>query len=166
MPNPPSGGTNQPMPPGGEPSQPVPPGGTGQSTTGNQPATPLTPSNPSPPPTLPPPPVTPAPVPQTGTPPATPGPGAGSLVGTWKASPAPGVSIETTFQADGHFTWKFSQGGQNESFSGTYVHNGDSLVFTRQDGEKMDGTATLKGNGLHFRLKNTDPADPGLDFAK
>jgi hypothetical protein len=173
LPNSPGGMPGQPTPPGGGTSggtaQPtLPGGGAGQPPSDNQqaPSVPI-PTSPGPPPLPQSPavqtaPVTPPPVPQ----PVTPAPAGGSLVGTWKASPAPGVAIETTFQPDGHFVWKFSQGGQSESFNGTYAYKGDSLVFIRQDGEKMDGTGTLKGNSLHFRLKNTDPADPGLDFSR
>ncbi|HEV7999349.1 MAG TPA: tetratricopeptide repeat protein [Planctomycetaceae bacterium] len=100
--------------------------------------------------------------------PGTAGPAAASLAGTWKSSPAPGVTIEATLKPDKHFTWKFSEGGQAKSFTGTYTQQGDNLVLTRdEDGQKMDGTITMNGDkGFRFRLRNTDPADPGLDFAK
>jgi len=100
--------------------------------------------------------------------PGTAGPAAASLTGTWKSSPAPGVTIEATLKPDKHFTWKFNEGGQAKSFTGTYTQQGDNLVLTRdEDGQKMDGTITMNGDkGFRFRLRNTDPADPGLDFAK
>ncbi len=120
---------------------------TGPSTPTNTPATPPTP------------------------PPATPSGNAVSaqaLNGTWKSSPAPGVTIEATLKADKHFTWKFTEGGQSKSFSGTYTVQGDNLVLTRdEDGQKMDGTVTMNGDkGFKFRLRNTDPNDPGLEFSK
>jgi hypothetical protein len=92
----------------------------------------------------------------------------GSLNGSWKSSPAPGVTIEATLQPDKHFTWKFTEGGQTKSFTGTYTQQGDNLVLTRdEDGQKMDGTVTMNGDkGFRFRLRNTDPNDPGLDFSK
>jgi hypothetical protein len=43
----------------------------------------------------------------------------------------------------------------------------DSLIFTREDGQKMEGRVTLRGNhGFCFRLKKTEPNDPGLVFSK
>jgi tetratricopeptide (TPR) repeat protein len=105
--------------------------------------------------------------PQPSNPPANPG-NAAALSGSWKSSPAPGVTIEATLKPDKHFTWKFTEGGQTKSFTGTYTQQGDNLVLTRdEDGQKMDGTVTMNGDkGFRFRLRNTDPNDPGLDFAK
>ena len=113
-------------------------------------------------------PTTPATPPQPSTPAATGAISAQALTGSWKSSPAPGVTIEATLQADKHFTWKFTEGGQNKSFSGTYTLQGDNLVLTRdEDGQKMDGTVSLSGDkGFRFRLRNTDPNDPGLEFSK
>ncbi|HUE12517.1 MAG TPA: tetratricopeptide repeat protein, partial [Planctomycetaceae bacterium] len=110
--------------------------------------------------------------PVQGQPTMPPNPGTASptpaISGSWKASPAPGVTIEATLQPDKHFTWKFTEGGQSNAFSGTYTQQGDDLVLTRdQDGQKMDGVVTMNGNGgFKFRLKNADPNDLGLDFAK
>jgi Tetratricopeptide repeat len=100
--------------------------------------------------------------------PSNPSAPAASLSGSWKSNPAPGVTIEATLQPDKHFTWKFTEGGQTKSFTGTYTQQGDSLVLTRdEDGQKMDGTVTMNGDkGFRFRLRNTDPNDPGLNFAK
>ena len=106
--------------------------------------------------------------PQPANPQGNQGAAVGSLGGTWKSSPAPGVTIEATLQPDKHFSWKFTEGGQTKSFTGTYTQQGDSLVLTRdEDGQKMDGTVTMNGDkGFRFRLRNTDPNDPGLDFSK
>jgi len=72
-----------------------------------------------------------------------------------------------TLDKDRHFTWTVSEGGQNQSFSGNYVRQDDELILTRQDGQKMDATVTAKsGNVFSFRLKNTSPNDPGLEFSK
>jgi hypothetical protein len=89
------------------------------------------------------------------------------LVGTWQASPGPGFVIEATLQPDGHFVWKASQGEHSESFTGTYAAEGNSLVLTRTDGQKMDGVITMKGsNGFNFHSKITPAEDPGLNFSK
>ena len=84
-------------------------------------------------------------------PPATPSNPSGpapTITGSWKATPAPGVSIEATLQPDKHFTWKFTENGQNAQFSGTYEQQGNELILTRdQDGQKMDGVITMNQNG-------------------
>jgi hypothetical protein len=165
-------GSGTPSGPSGPPSMPQGPGnagpgnvGPGNAGPGNQgpmnqgPTGPTNPSNgPSAPP-LPPQPSNPS-----GNPALT----ATTLNGSWKSSPAPGVTIEATLQPDKHFTWKFTEGGQTKSFSGTYTLQGDNLVLTRDDdGQKMDGTVAMNGDkGFRFRLRNTDPQDPGLDFSK
>ena len=90
-----------------------------------------------------------------------------SHVGGWTSHPIPGVTIETTLEPQGHFLWNFKDGSQTQTFSGTYVRQGDRLVFTRQDGRKMAGVVTPRGNnGFSFRLTQTDPSDPGLAFSK
>ena len=89
------------------------------------------------------------------------------MAGTWKATPAIGAAIEATFEPDAHFVWKATQNGQTESFTGTYSRQGDNLIFNRADGQTMNGVVTMKGNnGFDFRLKNTDPNDPGLEFSR
>jgi hypothetical protein len=105
--------------------------------------------------------------------PAGPGPtvgnaGTSAIVGNWKSSPEPGVTVEARFQPDKHFTWKFTEGGQGTTFTGTYVQQGDDLILTRdQDGQKMEGTVTTNDKGgFKFRLKNADPNDLGLQFSK
>jgi hypothetical protein len=88
------------------------------------------------------------------------------LTGTWKATPVPGVTIQTTLDPDGHFTWTTTQGGQTQSFNGTYTLQNENLVFTRTDGNTMDGIVTPERNGFQFRLKNAPPELPGLQFSK
>jgi hypothetical protein len=90
-----------------------------------------------------------------------------SLAGTWKATPAPSTTIETTLEPDAHFVWKATQQGQTQTFTGTYSRQGDGLVFNRVDGQTMNGVVTMNGNNaFQFRLKNTDPNDPGLRFSR
>ena len=89
------------------------------------------------------------------------------LVGTWKATPAPEVTVEAKLETDGHFVWTVTHEGQSQNFNGTYAVQNDSLVMTRTDGQKMDGNVTLKGtNAFSFKLKNTLAQDPGLQFSK
>ncbi|HEV3299084.1 MAG TPA: tetratricopeptide repeat protein, partial [Planctomycetaceae bacterium] len=160
-------GSSTPSGPSGPPSMPQGPGnaGPGNAGPGNQGQMnqgPTGPTNPSGGPGAPP--LPPQPSNPSGNAPLT----AATLNGAWKSSPAPGVTIEATLHPDKHFTWKFTEGGQTKSFTGTYAVQGDNLVLTRdEDGQKMDGTVTMNGDkGFRFRLRNTDPQDPGLDFTK
>jgi tetratricopeptide (TPR) repeat protein len=89
------------------------------------------------------------------------------LVGTWKATPVPEVTVEAKLDPDGHFVWTVAHEGQSQSFNGTYTVQNDSLVMIRTDDEKMDGSVTLKGaDGFTFKRKNTPAQDPGLQFSK
>jgi hypothetical protein len=91
---------------------------------------------------------------------------ADSLVGTFKASPAPGVQIEVTMRADTTFTWKFTAEGKTQTFSGLYEIGPNSLALTRDGGDKMDGTLERVGSGFKFRMKGAEAQDPGLTFTR
>ena len=60
----------------------------------------------------------PAPPVQAQDQPETPPPPPASLVGTWKAQPAPDLSIALTIEADGKFTWQVDSKGQKETLTG------------------------------------------------
>jgi tetratricopeptide (TPR) repeat protein len=100
------------------------------------------------------------------TPPVGPPLAADQLHGRWKASPMPGVTIETMFQPDGHFTWTATEAGQTQTFTGTYSLQNDRLMFTRTDGNTMDGVVTKEADGFKFKLNNAPPNEPGLQFSK
>jgi hypothetical protein len=90
-----------------------------------------------------------------------------ALEGTWHAHPTPYATVDLSLQPNHTFTWTVSNNGQSQAFAGTYTQQGNELVFTRNDGQKMDGEVTMTGsNQLRFRLKNGNPNDPGLQFAK
>jgi tetratricopeptide (TPR) repeat protein len=94
-------------------------------------------------------------------------PRANELVGSWTATPAPEVHVGLTLQPDGKFTWTFKEGDQKQSFAGQYELKGDTLVLTRQDGQKMDANVKMQGDRrFNFRLKQADSKDPGLEFVK
>jgi len=90
-----------------------------------------------------------------------------ALEGTWHAHPTPTATVDVSLQPNHTFTWTVSNNGQSQSFSGTYTQQGNNLVLTRSDGEKMEGLVSMTGsNELRFRLKNGNPNDPGLQFSK
>ena len=91
----------------------------------------------------------------------------GSLLGVWTSHPISGVVIETMLDPDGHFVWNYKEGNQTRSFSGTYILQGGSLIFTRLDGRTMDGVITVNGgNRFWFRLKTHQSSNPGLIFSR
>lgn len=90
-----------------------------------------------------------------------------AIVGNWMSRPTPDVTINFTLKPDQTFTWTVTQNGQQHAFAGNYTLQGDDLVLTRQDGQKMEGTLNMPESGaFNFRLKNTSPNDPGLEFTK
>jgi len=98
--------------------------------------------------------------------PATPE-SAGSFLGVWSSHPSAGVVIEAMLEPAGHFVWNYREGNQSRVFSGTYTLQGNSLIFTRLDGQTMDGiVATNGGNRFWFRLKTHESSDPGLVFSR
>jgi tetratricopeptide (TPR) repeat protein len=91
----------------------------------------------------------------------------GSLVGAWTSHPLPEATIEATLEPQGRFMWRFKEGDRAQTFTGTYRYFVDSLVFLREDGQKMEGLVTMRGgDGFCFRLKKAEPNDPGLVFSK
>jgi tetratricopeptide (TPR) repeat protein len=98
--------------------------------------------------------------------PATPE-SAGSLLGVWSSHPIADVVIEAMLDPAGHFVWNFKEGNQSRAFSGTYTLQGNRLIFTRLDGQMMDGiVVTNGGNRFWFRLKAHEASDPGLVFSR
>jgi tetratricopeptide (TPR) repeat protein len=90
-----------------------------------------------------------------------------ALAGTWHAHPTPNATVDVSLQPNHTFTWTVSNNGQSQSFSGTYTQQGNDVVLTRSDGQKMEGLVSMTGsNELRFRLKNGNPNDPGLQFSK
>ncbi len=90
-----------------------------------------------------------------------------ALFGLWTSHPVPGVAIEATLDPGGHFVWAYKEKDQSRTFTGRYIHQGESLIFSREDGQMMDGLLTLqRNNRFWFRLKNAEPSDPGLVFSK
>jgi hypothetical protein len=89
------------------------------------------------------------------------------LVGAWTSRLLPDATIEATLEPQGRFMWRFKEGDRAQTFTGTYRYFVDSLVFLREDGQKMEGLVTMRGgDGFCFRLKKAEPNDPGLVFSK
>ena len=90
------------------------------------------------------------------------------LAGTWKASPGKGVAIELTLKDDASFVWKVTQSGKPNEIDGQYTVEGNQLsLVQKSSGEAMVGRVTFADNGsFNFKLVETGPGDPGLNFSK
>jgi tetratricopeptide (TPR) repeat protein len=102
-------------------------------------------------------------------PPADPKPAAPEhpVVGTFKASPAPDVTITLTRDAEGTFTWDVNQKGQSKPIKGTSTFTDGVLALNQKDGAPLAGKVTWDGaDKFNFRLVGNGPDDPGLNFSK
>jgi tetratricopeptide (TPR) repeat protein len=98
---------------------------------------------------------------------AAPAPTAEQLAGTWKASPAAGVTITLTLSADKKFSWVINQGGKDQKIEGTYVVDEGDLVMTPPTGPPLSGQVALKdASSFSFVAKGGGPNDPGLTFTR
>ncbi|AMV37461.1 tetratricopeptide repeat protein [Planctomyces sp. SH-PL62] len=92
-----------------------------------------------------------------------------SLVGVWKASPDPSVSIELTIKDDGGFTWNVTQQGRTQPINGAYSYAGGILTLARAEDQNdaMVGRVTWKDDShFVFQALGGGDNDPGLSFAK
>ena len=62
-----------------------------------------------------------------------------ALVGSWKAKPMPGMSIELTLGEDGQFTWDVSAKGQNDAITGDAEYLDGVLTLTPADAPELLG---------------------------
>jgi tetratricopeptide (TPR) repeat protein len=74
-----------------------------------------------------------------------PSPPPAALVGTWKAKPAPDLSIELTVREDGQFTWDVSTNGQANSIAGAADYADGVLTLTQDDAPALVGTIVNLG---------------------
>lgn len=90
------------------------------------------------------------------------------LVGTWKASSGKDVAIELALKADASFTWKVTQASRTNRLEGKYSLDGSVLSLQQKsDGSSMVGRVTFADKeGFNFKLLDTGPGDPGLNFSK
>ena len=90
---------------------------------------------------------------------------AAALAGKWRASRPDGSAIDLTLGADGRYTWKFTQDGQDRKFDGAYSVAENLLILKQGDQATMVGQITPQADGgFNFRLAGAN--DKGLDFRK
>ncbi|MEN6407435.1 MAG: hypothetical protein ABFC77_13310 [Thermoguttaceae bacterium] len=91
---------------------------------------------------------------------------AAKLIGTWTASRPDGSSFVFTLSG-ADYSWKFTQNGKTQEFSGGYTL-ADNLLILKQNGNPvMIGQITPRGaNQFLFKLTGNSPNDPGLTFQR
>jgi tetratricopeptide (TPR) repeat protein len=68
-----------------------------------------------------------------------------ALVGTWKAKPVPGLSIELTLREDGQFTWDVNAKGQNDTVTGDAAYLDGLLTLAQADAPDLVGKVVNLG---------------------
>jgi hypothetical protein len=92
---------------------------------------------------------------------------ASSIVGDWKASRSDGSSFALSLSKDQKYSWKYSQKGKSQEFSGAYTLADNVLILKQNDQPTMVGEVELaSANELRFKLAGGSPGDPGLAFKK
>jgi hypothetical protein len=90
-----------------------------------------------------------------------------TLVGSWSASRPDGSSFALNLSNENTFTWKFTQQGKTQSFTGPYTLEDNALTLKQGDTPAMVGQVTPLGqNRFNFKLMGDNPADPGLTFTR
>jgi tetratricopeptide (TPR) repeat protein len=108
------------------------------------------------------------PVAEAAAPPASAAPAnEGKLVGTWKASPAQGTTIELTADAGGAFRWTVTDKGKARPIEGKYTYGNGILAMSQSDTNTLVGKVTWQDDGhFLFQAMGGGPGDPGLAFSK
>jgi tetratricopeptide (TPR) repeat protein len=97
----------------------------------------------------------------------TPPPPPASLVGTWKAQPAPDLSIALTLQADGKFTWQVDSKGQKETLTGQAGFKDSTLALLQAEGPPLVGKVSDEAAGKFvFTPAGAGDKAPGLTFTQ
>jgi tetratricopeptide (TPR) repeat protein len=97
----------------------------------------------------------------------TPPPPPASLVGAWKAQPAPDLSIALTIQADGKFTWEVNSKGQKEKLTGQAGFMDSTLALLQAEGPPLVGKVSEEAAGKFvFTPAGAGDKAPGLTFTK
>ena len=90
-----------------------------------------------------------------------------SLIGSWTASRSDGSSFALDVAKDGTYSWRFTQEGKTQTFSGAYTVADNLLILKEDNAPKMIGQIVMSGdNQFIFKLAGNNPNDPGLTFSK
>jgi hypothetical protein len=99
--------------------------------------------------------------------PPPPPPPPAEMAGTWKAQPAPGVSISLTLGADGAFTWAVTEKSKTQSLQGKAGFQDGILALNQEDGKPLIGKVTREGdNKFTFKPPGAPDTVKGLEFTR
>ena len=89
------------------------------------------------------------------------------MAGTWKAQPAPDVSITLTLQEDGQYAWDVDSKGQKQSLTGEAGFKDNELALFQKEGPPLIGKVTQSdANKFVFTPAGAGDKAPGLTFTK
>jgi tetratricopeptide (TPR) repeat protein len=99
--------------------------------------------------------------------PGPPPPPPASLTGTWKARPAPDLSVSLTLKDDGAFTWDVDSKGQKQSLQGQAGFKDGTLALLHAGGPPLVGKVTQQGpDKFIFAPPGAGDKAPGLTFTR
>jgi tetratricopeptide (TPR) repeat protein len=87
------------------------------------------------------------------------------LVGDWKAVRDETATIELKLRDDQQFIWTATQEEKPRRMAGRYVVEGNFLFLGGGSGTLVGRVLMRKEGGFNYRLLDSSPSDPGLDFA-
>jgi tetratricopeptide (TPR) repeat protein len=95
-----------------------------------------------------------------------PSPPPAALVGTWKAKPAPDLSIELTVREDGQFTWDVNTNGQANSIAGEADYADGVLTLTQDDAPALVGKVVNLGEKQFGFELASGPQSATIQFSR
>jgi hypothetical protein len=95
-----------------------------------------------------------------------PSPPPAALVGTWKAKPAPDLSIELTVREDGQFTWDVNTNGQTDSIVGDAEYADGVLTLTQDDAPALVGKVVNLGEKQFGFEVSGGPQSATIQFSR
>ncbi len=105
--------------------------------------------------------------PSSPTPAASPGGQPGNLEGTWISHPRKDTTITVTFQPRGHLIWEVNRAGHLRKYEGDCASEDGTLTLSPDQVNSMVGDIIWRGDReFTFKILESQPADPGLSFAK
>jgi hypothetical protein len=89
------------------------------------------------------------------------------MAGTWKAQPAPDVSISLTLKEDGAFTWDVDAKGQKQTLEGHAGFKEGTLALLHESGPPLVGKVTQSSpDKFVFSPPGAGDKVPGLTFTR
>jgi tetratricopeptide (TPR) repeat protein len=99
--------------------------------------------------------------------PEQPPPPPADLQGSWKAQPAPDVTISLNIEEGGSFRWEVDDHGKKQTIEGQAGFQDGNLALLQSDGPPLVGKVTQKGvNSFTFAPPGTGDQSKGLTFTR